>query len=155
MKDKVYLDSSIPSYYFDERDSLANFIEITKNWWSEMASNYDIYISDAVFQELKHGNYPRQKEVIEFISTIPVLPFHNDIEQIVEFYIANYVMPKSLVGDALHLAYASFYDVHYLLTWNCNHLANANKLKHIQIINGRLGLSTPQIITPLELFKEE
>ena len=29
MKEKVYLDSSIPSYYFDERDSLANFIEIT------------------------------------------------------------------------------------------------------------------------------
>ena len=120
-----------------------------------MASNYDIYISDAVFQELKHGNYPRQNDVIEFISTIPILPFHNDIEQIVEFYIANYVMPKSFIGDALHLAYASFYEIHYLLTWNCNHLANANKRKHIQVINGRLGLSTQQIITPLELFKEK
>jgi len=41
------------------------------------------------------------------------------------------------------------------LTWNCNHLANANKRKHIQVINGRLSLSTPQIITPLELFNEE
>jgi hypothetical protein len=40
-------------------------------------------------------------------------------------------------------------------TWNCNHLANANKRKHIRVINGRLGLSTPEIITPLELFKEE
>ena len=64
-----------------------------------------------------------------FISTIPMLPLTNDIEQIVEFYIANYVMPKSLVGDAVHLAYPSFYNIHYLLTWNCNHLANANKTK--------------------------
>jgi predicted nucleic acid-binding protein len=155
MKEKVYLDSTIPSYYLDERDSLSTFVEITKNWWSEMADNYDLFISDAVFQELNRGNYPRKKEIIEFISAIPLLQPSNDIEQIVDFYIANYVMPKSLVGDALHLAYASFYDVQYLLTWNCNHLANANKRKHIQVINGRLGLSTPQIITPLELFNEE
>jgi predicted nucleic acid-binding protein len=155
MKEKVYLDSTIPSYYFDKRDSLSTFVEITRNWWSEMAKNYDLFISDAVLQELNRGNYPRKKEIIEFISTISLLRPSNDIEQIVDFYIANYVMPKSLVGDALHLAYASFYDVQYLLTWNCNHLANANKRKHIQIINGRLGLSTPQIITPLELFNEE
>nr|VFJ62906.1 MAG: hypothetical protein BECKDK2373B_GA0170837_111715 [Candidatus Kentron sp. DK]VFJ65924.1 MAG: hypothetical protein BECKDK2373C_GA0170839_11384 [Candidatus Kentron sp. DK] len=43
----------------------------------------------------------------------------------------------------------------YLLTWNCNHLANANKRGHIRVINGRLGLTTPEIITPLQLFKEE
>ena len=59
------------------------------------------------------------------------------------------------ISDSVHLAYASYYDIEYLLTWNCNHLANANKRKHIRIINGRLGLSTPEIITPLELFKEE
>ena len=92
---------------------------------------------------------------MEFASSIPLLPPVSDIEQIVEFYIANFVMPRSLVGDAVHLAYASFYNIDYLLTWNCNHLANANKRKHIHIINGRLGLSTPELITPLELFSEE
>ena len=83
------------------------------------------------------------------------MPPFRDLEQIVEFYIVNHVMPKSFVGDAVHLAYVSYYDIQYLLTWNCNHLANANKRKHIRVINGRLGLSTPEIITPLELFKEE
>jgi len=42
----------------------------------------------------------------------------------------------------------------FLLTWNCNHPANANKKKHVKIINGRLELFTPEIITPLELFSE-
>ncbi len=120
-----------------------------------MASSYDLFISDAVLQELNSGNYPRKREIIEFALTIPLLPLTQELEQVVEFYIANYVMPKSLIGDAVHLAYASYYDIQYLLTWNCNHLANANKRKHIRIINGRLGLSTPEIITPLELFKEE
>lgn len=155
MKEKVYLDSTVPSYYFDERDSLKTFTEVTKKWWSEMSGYYDLYISDAVLQELNNGSYPRKDEIIRLVSTIPLLPPVSDLEQIIEFYIANYVMPRSLVGDALHLAYASYFDIQYLLTWNCNHLANANKRKHIRVINARLGLSTPEIVTPLELFKEE
>jgi predicted nucleic acid-binding protein len=155
MKEKVYLDSTIPSYYFDERESLSLFSEVTRKWWSEMAGQYDLYISDAVLQELNSGNYPKKTEIISLVSTIPLLPLTSDLEQVVEFYIANYVMPRTLVGDAVHLAYASYYDIHYLLTWNCNHLANANKRKHIRVINGRLGLSTPELITPLELFSEE
>lgn len=155
MKEKVYLDSTVPSYYFDRRESLKAFTEVTRKWWSEMASYYELYIADAVLQELNSGNYPRKREIIELVSTIPLLPLTPDLEQVVEFYITNYVMPRSLVGDAVHLAYASYYDIQYLLTWNCNHLANANKRKHIRVINGRLGLSTPEIVTPLELFKEE
>lgn len=155
MKEKVYLDSTVPSYYFDRRESLNAFIDATKKWWSEMADHYELYISDAVLQELNSGNYPHKRDIIELVSTIPLLPLTSDIEQVVEFYIANYVMPKSLVGDAVHLAFASYYDIQYLLTWNCNHLANANKRKHIRVINGRLGLSTPEIVTPLELFNEE
>jgi len=139
----------------DERESLSLFSQVTRKWWSEMADQYDLYISEAVLQELNSGNYPKKKEIISLVSTIPLLPLASDLEQVVEFYIANYVMPRSLVVDAVHLAYASYYDIHYLLTWNCNHLANANKRKHIRVINGRLGLSTPELITPLELFSEE
>lgn len=155
MKEKVYIDSTIPSYYFDQRESLAVFIEVTRKWWSEMATYYELFISDAVLQELNSGNYPYKTEIMDFISNIPLLPLNQDIEKIVEYYIDNYIMPKSLVGDAIHLAYASYYNTQYLLTWNCNHLANANKRKHIRVINGRLGLPTPEIVTPLELFKEE
>ncbi len=69
-------------------------------------------------------------------------------------YIQHSVMPNEAAGDALHLAYASFYNIEFLLTWNCKHLANASKKKHIQIVNSQLGLKTPEIITPLELFSE-
>lgn len=108
MKEKVYIDSTIPSYYFDERESLKTFTEVTRKWWSEMRSHYELYISDAILQELNSGNYPRKKEIIELISRIPLLPFTSDLEQVVEFYIANYVMPRSLVGDAVHLAYSGY-----------------------------------------------
>ncbi len=64
-------------------------------------------------------------------------------------------MPQVLKGDAIHLAYASYYKMDFLLTWNCNYLANANKKQHIRLINTRLNLSIPEITTPLELVTEE
>ena len=48
-------------------------------------------------------------------------------------------------------ALASFHKCDYLLTWNCRHLANANKFNHIRRVNTLLGLSVPTLATPLEL----
>ncbi len=36
----------------------------------------------------------------------------------------------------------SFFKCDFLLTWNCAHLANANKFKHIQRVNTMLGLGS-------------
>ncbi len=43
----------------------------------------------------------------------------------------------------------------FLLTWNCRHLANANKMQHLTVVNARLGLRVPIITTPLSLIPEE
>jgi len=88
------------------------------------------------------------------ISEINVLPFDDRVIDITQVYVDNYLMPRILSGDALHLAYASYYKTDFLLTWNCNNLANDNKRQHIRIINARLSLLTPEIVTPLELFTE-
>jgi hypothetical protein len=90
-----------------------------------------------------------------FISQIQILTPSPEIIDVAQIYLDNFLMPRTLKGDALHLAYASFYKIDFLLTWNCNHLANANKRKHIRVINARLNLPTPEIVTPLELFSEK
>lgn len=62
-------------------------------------------------------------------------------------------MPKDPKGDALHLALASYHRCQFLLTWNCAHLANANKQEHIRHVNALLGLHVPVLTTPLELTR--
>jgi hypothetical protein len=42
----------------------------------------------------------------------------------------------------------------FLVTWNCQHLANANKFGQIRRINGILGLFVPELVTPMELLGE-
>ena len=58
------------------------------------------------------------------------------------------VMPRSPVRDALHVALASYYRLDYLLTWNCRHLANVNKIRQLERVNLQLGLGVPLMITP-------
>ena len=77
------------------------------------------------------------------------------VDSLAQIYIEHLVMPKKDLGDAWHLAYATFHNFDFLLTWNCNHLANANKREHIQTINWRMNFATPQIVTPQQLFKEK
>lgn len=155
MKKSVYLDSTIPSYYFDERESLKYPCDITRKWWKEESRSFDIFISLETLAEVNRGNYPKKEKIIEFVSRIEQLAPSEQIKQIVDYYIEHTLMPKDAQGDAVHLAYTSFYKIDFLLTWNCNHLANANKKQHIRIINARLNLFTPEIITPLELFAEK
>jgi predicted nucleic acid-binding protein len=155
MHKTVYLDSTIPSYLFDQRDSIREFIEITKKWWEEERGNFRVVISDATIAEVGNGNHPYKERIIrECISTLEVLPPHERLDEIVHVYTENYLMPLGATGDALHLAYASAYKCEFLLTWNCNHLANANKKQHIAVINTRLKLFVPEIVTPMELFTE-
>ena len=70
-------------------------------------------------------------------------------------YIDHKVMPCDPTGDALHLALASYHKCDFLLTWNCSHLANANKFSHIRRINTMIGLYVPILVTPLELLGGE
>ena len=155
MKPKVYLDATIPSYLHDDREVLHPFVEITRQWWADESGAYQLFVSNAVIDEVESGNYPRKADVLSTVRQLDVLPFEQAIVDIAEFYIEHRLMPQSLRGDAAHLAYASYYRCDFLLTWNCNHLANANKKQHIRVLNGRLDLFTPEIVTPLELVKEK
>jgi predicted nucleic acid-binding protein len=155
MKEKVYLDSTVLSFYHDQRTDLKSWIDATREWWTVEKPKYECWISEAVILEIQEEGYPNREKVIQLAATIPVLETSPEIESAASYYVENYLMPKDLLGDAIHLAYASCLNFDYLLTWNCNHLANANKRKHIRVLNGRLGISTPEITTPLELVTEE
>ena len=83
------------------------------------------------------------------------LAIESEIAEIVETYIRHKLMPNERGGDAVHLAIASYYKCDILLTWNCSHLANANKFNHVRRVNTLQGLFVPVLTTPLELLGED
>jgi hypothetical protein len=110
--------------------------------------------SPAVIDELSSEDYPQQKraKALELIGELSLVPVESSVVDIVQVYIQHKIMPNNPLGDALHLALASYHKCDFLLTWNCKHLANANKFHHIRRINTMLGLYVPTLVTPLELL---
>ena len=154
MKPKVYVETSIPSFYYEVRtqpDMVARR-EWTREFWNQATDNYLLVTSLAVLDELNRGNFTAKNEAIKLISDLLFVPLEPVIAEIVEVYIQQHLMPKDPVGDALHLALASHHKCDFLLTWNCRHLANANKFGHIKRVNVMLGLYVPMLVTPLELI---
>jgi len=156
LKATVYLDTTIPSFYFETREDSESVYKrsVTVDWWDNERYNYQLFVSEWVRGELSEGNYPNKQEVVKLIEEVLSLKISDEIADIVDVYLKHKLMPQNDIGDAFHLAFASFYKMDYLLTWNCNHLANANKQRQISIINAKINLCTPRIITPELLFRE-
>lgn len=105
--------------------------------------------------ELEDGDYPGKSDALELVHDLPILGVTPEIESIASVYVRRHLMPQSDFGDAYHLAAASFYGMDFLLTWNCRHLANANKVDHLRAVNAELGLAIPIVTTPDQLFSED
>jgi predicted nucleic acid-binding protein len=156
MSRRVYIETTIPSFYHEVRtepEMLARRAW-TREWWDERRSDFDLTTSEAVLDELENGAFPQKSDALVLIQSIPLLEIGEAIGEVVDAYIKHHVMPADPVGDALHLALASYHQCDFLLTWNCRHLANANKFAHIRRVNGILGLFVPSLVTPLELLGE-
>lgn len=155
MEKTIYLDSTIFSFYYDERPDFAYHRTTTVKWWTEQRMFYNLYTSLFVLREVEQPIYPNWEKVTALAQGLPLLEFEPEIKGIIKVYLENRIMPKDDAGDAAHLAIASYYGLDYLLTWNCKHLANANKFEAIRHINLKIGLLTPAIVTPDLLFVEE
>jgi len=154
MNETVYVETTIFSFYHDERTSPAimTMRQWTREWWDGHRFKYDLVTSAAVFAELEAGSLAHRDKAQAMAMDLPILPLSTEADEIVDVYIKRKVMPADPLGDALHLALASIHKVDYLVTWNCQHLANASKFGHIRRVNTLLGLHVPAIVTPLELM---
>ena len=127
----------------------------TRRWWDEERPSYDLYTSAFVLGELSEGEYPGKNEALGLLEGLTLLEVVPEVEDIAETYVRRHLMPRGDLGDAYHLAIASYYGVHFLLTRNCRHLANANKMQHLRVVNTELGLYVPIVTTPDLLLQED
>src|SRR4051794_3471334 len=156
-KPRVYVESSIPSFYHEHRTDPAIVVrrQWTRQWFDAAPAAYDLLTSPAVLDALAEGRAKRCRNRLPLVGGLPFLPTDPAIAEIVRSYLRHKVMPADPGGDALHLALASYHKCDFLVTWNCKHLANANKFGHIRRMNGLLGLFTPALVTPLELLGDD
>ncbi|HKQ49785.1 MAG TPA: hypothetical protein VJZ71_17050 [Phycisphaerae bacterium] len=152
----VYIETTIPSYYFETRKDARSVAwrEATREWWDRERRRYRIVTSAYVLAELALSPPEKAAKGRILIANVPWLNAPPGAREVAQYYIDHQLMPKDAEGDAMHLALASIHGIDFLLTWNCQHLANMNKIRHLSVLNARLELPVPVITTPLTLMTE-
>lgn len=152
----VYVETTLPSAYVSARRDAGSVYRsaVTRRWWTEQLHYYEIWTSDAAILELQRGHWPGQLEALRLVEPLRRLDIDDEVMGVAARYVAEQLVPRSLGGDAVHLAAACVHEMDFLMTWNIRHLANPNKADHLAVINRRMGLLTPRIVTPDALWKE-
>ncbi len=154
----VYVETTIPSYLTaaPSRDLVvAGHQQVTHTWWRTARQRFDLFISEAVLREVRAGDREYAARRLEVLAAIPVLPLNQEIRSLADQYQAELRLPKKAAADALHIALAVFYEMDYLVTWNCAHIANGYVLRALMNLNQSLGRYTPLLLTPDELLSED
>jgi len=156
---KVYCETSFWSYLTGRPSAVqktAYWQSLTRIWWSEESSKYDVYVSQHVLSEASDGDPELARRRIEACKGMHMVDGTTaEVGSLAERLLAAVVVPKDEVADAYHIATAAVHGMDVLLTWNCKHMANRFVLpKTVKVVN-EAGYSCPAIVTPEDFLKEE
>ena len=158
MKPSLYIETTVPSYYVsrDSRDVIVlAHQQITRTWWKTRLSDFRVYVSPVVLEEARGGDPDQARLRLEVLGRFDILEANESVEALAARYVAELNIPERAIRDAAHLAFACIYELDFLVTWNCNHIANGEVVRHLTRLNAIAGISTPTICTPEELLPTE
>ena len=155
MPRRLYIETTIPSYLTarPSRDIVqAARQQLTREWWDVERRNYDLCISQIVLDEATAGDAEAAQRRMAVIDTLPLLDLTFEVDGLAETIMQSGLLPASASRDAVHIAVTAVHQVHFLLTWNCRHIANATIFRDLQHIIMSAGYDVPVICTPEELL---
>ena len=151
MKPTVYVETSVISYLTSKpsRDLVvAAHQELTREWWSVARDSYDLAISDVVIEEISRGDKDAVARRLAVVEGLLVLGHDASVGTFALEYQQMLSLPEEAEADLYHIAYAVVFELDYLVTWNCAHIANANSAKRIATRNAERNRFMPMIVTP-------
>ena len=153
----VYLETTIPSYLasFPSRDLVtAAHQQVTHDWWARAGANYELFVSEAVLEEIRAGDSSAAARRMELVRDLPILVLTERVRTLTRTYSARLALPPQAPTDVVHIAFAVAYEMDYIVTWNCKHIANGHVIRRLMETNRELSLPTPIIVTPEELLEQ-
>ena len=156
VKPTVYIETTVISYLTarPSRDLLvAGHQQITAEWWEDVRPRVDCFVSPFVVQEASRGDSTMAARRLEAIAEIPVLAQDEAVDELAQKYFEKLDIPERAKLDTFHIAIAVVYQLDYLLSWNCRHIASGQVQKMIQEMNAELDLRAPVMCTPEALME--
>lgn len=156
MRRRIYIETSGVSYLTARlsQDAIVSACQqITRLWWDAGRLATLPFISPYVVEESSNGDPTAAKKRLAALRSIPVLPVSPEIPELAEYLLLGGGLPANARIDALHIACAAFHDIDVLLTWNCTHIANPERLPVMRGLCAARGYTLPELVTPFELIE--
>jgi hypothetical protein len=155
---KIYLDTSVINFLF--ADDAPELKEVTVDFFDNYINDYEVYISDIVVDEIKKTkNLTKMNLLINAINKYKLETYddlNEEIRIIAEKYINEGIIPEKKVEDALHLAFATYFEFDILLSWNFKHLANINVQRKVLQLNITAGYNKQLLLfNPMEVIYDK
>lgn len=149
-KIKVYLDTSVISALFDERNPQRQFLTCL---FFENIEAFDTYVSEMVLAEIDDTRDIQLKRMLrEEAVSFKLLPIDEESRSLASEYVRYGAIPSDYPEDALHISIATVNRVDYLLSWNFEHIVRIKTRRVVNMVNVSLGYSDLEIVTPPELI---
>lgn len=149
-KMKLYLDTSVISALFDEKNPERKFL--TESFFKEI-KDYEIFISEITIAEIERTPEPvLQKKMKEAILPFSVLTLSVEVEHLATEYTRHMAIPEGYPEDAYHIAIAVVNDMDFLLSWNFRHIVRRRTKDVVRMVNTMNKFGEIEIITPAELL---
>lgn len=149
MKQTIYLDTSVPSAYFDERNPERQ--ELTKKFWKKL-DRFDVLISTLVVREInKIKDEDKKKALFDLLKEARPLVIDEECEQLADEYIARGILSEKNRDDAVHIAVASVNAIDYLVSWNFEHIVKVKTRKLVELVDIEKDYKPIEILAPAEL----
>jgi predicted nucleic acid-binding protein len=152
MKQSIYLETSVVGAYLDNGEPFRR--DLTMRWWEREMGEYRTVVSQLVARELERVPEPHRTAYLKLVAPLEQVEMTEEATILAEGYISRGIFHRKYIGDALHVAVASFHKIDYLVTWNFGHLANVRRQARIRLFNTAAGFFVPQIVTPEFLVSE-
>ncbi|MFH1708865.1 MAG: hypothetical protein ABIF71_13250 [Planctomycetota bacterium] len=150
VKPLIYLDTTIPSAYYDRRaeERRLNTIE----FWEDKLNRYRTHISALTINELSQTVDLRlKKDLLALVAGMDQIKVVEPMHTLAGIYVQKGIFPARYYIDALHAAVATCAGMAHLVSWNFEHLVQVKTRHLVSAVNAANGYKPLEIVSPLEL----
>lgn len=148
---RVYADTSVFGGVFDEEFSRAS-----RSFFEDVRAGRLALVTSAVVEdELEEAPAEVRAHFNGMLAWMERVELGEEALALRRAYIAAGIVTAKSAADALHVAVATTGACRVLVSWNCRHIVNFQKIPMYNAVNRLHGLAEIAIHTPLEVAGNE
>jgi len=154
-KTRIYLDTSVISH-LTALDAPGKRADTLRLWTRIQAGEYEVVLSEAVFDELTKCPEPKRGYLYLYLEQIQYerVESNDKVVALASKFIDFGILKEKSFNDCRHIAAAMFSGCEIVVSWNFKHIVNTKTIRGAREIAAKGGYKDMIICSPTMLSEE-